>query len=607
MSDTQGFDIEVPVLVVGAGPAGLAATLLLHQYGVKALTVTRYGWTANSPRAHFQNQRTIEILRELGLEQEVVATGMPDHLAQNFVWASSLAGTEFARLPHYTVTRRDEYRRASPCPVSNIPQHMLEPILARAAKARGASIRWKHELLDLSQDAEGATARIRNRVSGRDLVVRAQYVIGADGGRSRVAEAVGITHTGPAGWAAAINVWFRADLTAYCAHRPGILYLLNRPGGSFWIGSGIFINVRPWNEWVLSFMYDPRMGEPDLAEAALLARVRDLVGNEELGVELLGASSWQMNAQVADKMSEGRVFIAGDAAHRHPPTNALGSYTSIQDAYNLVWKLKLVLEGLAPPALLDSYNLERRPVAQQVIDRTMQSVREHGSIGAAIGFAPDQTEAEGWKEYAKLSDPGEMGRERRQALSGAIDLLQYQCCTHGVEMGVRYGEGAMVAEADSLEARDSWRERQLVYVPTTAPGAHLPHAWLEREGKALSTIDLVGGGRFALVVGHDHLAWLQAAEQIHAEFGFDLPVYSIGRGLMYEDVWREWANVRGVDDSGCLLVRPDKVVGWRCLTAPEDASGSLRAALRQILNSQSVGTPAKGVGEAAVPVVLASA
>lgn len=587
--ESQAFDLRVPVLVVGAGPAGLAATLLLQRYGVKALTVTRYGWTANSPRAHYQNQRTLEILRELGLEQEVMATGTPDELMQNFVWASSLAGTEFARLPHYSVSRRDEYWRASPCRSSNIAQHLLEPILARAAMARGAAMRWNHELLDLAQDADGVTARIRDRVTDRVLVVRAQYVIGADGARSRVAEAAGITHTGTAGWAAAINVWFRADLTRYCAHRPGILYSINRPGGNFWIGSGIFVNVRPWTEWILSFMYDPKHGEPDLRKDVLLGRVRDLVGDSKLDVELMGSYTWQMNAQVADRMSAGRVFIAGDAAHRHPPTNALGSNTSIQDAYNLVWKLKYALEGFADPALLDTYNLERQPVAQQVIDRSMQSVTEHGSVAAAIGFTSEQTEEEGWAAYQELSLPDETGRKKREALAQAVEMLQYQCCTHGVELGVRYGEGAMVAEEDSIEQRDNWRERQLVYTPSTAPGAYLPHAWLERDGKAFSTLDIVGGGRFTLIVGHESAAWLSAVQQISLQRSLHVTVCSIGAGLMYADVWLHWRRLCEIDDGGCLLVRPDKVVAWRSKSMPANAEEALLTALREVLGSSAAG------------------
>ncbi|MDR3468332.1 MAG: FAD-dependent monooxygenase [Xanthobacteraceae bacterium] len=580
---SPSFEADVPVLVVGAGPAGLTAALLLQRLGVPALTVSRYGWTANSPRAHYQNQRSIEILRELGLEHDVMsAGGLHDDLMQNVVWASSLSGTEFARLPTYMAARRDEYIGASPCRSANIAQHLLEPIMAQAAMARGARIRWGHELTGLSQDADGVVADLVDRSSGRAYKVRARYLIGADGARSRVAEAAGISHAGPAGWAAAVNVWFRADLSRYCAHRPGFLYWINRPGVDFWIGSGAFVNVQPWDEWVLSFMYDPSQGEPDLSETALASRIRDLAGDNELNVEILSANPWLMNAQVAERMAQGRVFIVGDAAHRHPPSGALGSNTSMQDAYNLVWKLKLVLDGTAGPALLDSYDGERRQVAGEIVDRSMQSARELGAIAGAIGFTPQQSEAEGWAAWRDVTEATAVGRGKREALRKAVALQQYHFCGHGVELGVRYAAGAFVPDHGAA-AVDDGRDPQIHYHPTTSPGAHLPHAWLEQGGRICSTLDLAGNGRFALLAGHGHAAWRDAAEAVRAEFGLPLLVCPIGTGLAYADPVSAWAELRGVDDDGAILVRPDNVVAWRSRSRPDDPRAALRAALVRVL------------------------
>ena len=582
-SPTADYDIEVPVLIVGAGPAGLTATLLLHRLGVEALTVTRYRWTANTPRAHYQNQRAIEVMRELGLEDEVIEQGTSDDLMRNYVWASSLAGVEFARLPTYMASRRDEYAEASPCRSSNIPQHILEPILAQAAMKRGAPIRWHHEFVGMQGDAEGVTAEVLDRSTGKTLRIRARCLLGADGGRSKVAELAGIPFTGPSGFATAVNVWFRADLTPYCAHRPGVLYIINRPGNKFWNGSGIFVIVKPWNEWVLSFMYDPAHGTPDTSEAAMIEKVRDLTGDPHLQVTILAASQWQMNAQVADTMVAGRVFLAGDAAHRHPPTNGLGSNTSIQDAYNLAWKLKLVLDRAAGPGLLQTYNQERRPVAQQVIDRSMQSIQELAAIAAAIGFSGEQTEAEGWQAYAEVSAPTPVGKSKREALRKAIDLQQFHMCSHGVELGFRYGAGAIVPEPDSLAIRDSWRDRQLVYEPSTAPGAHLPHAWLEHNGKAISTLDLAGYGSFLLIVGHEGAPWKLAAEHAASHFHIPLVTAAIGFGLDYLDTTGRWQTLREVGDGGCLLVRPDKFIAWRSLNMPADPQQALTDTFAHIL------------------------
>ena len=599
LNGDRQFDIKVDVLVVGAGPAGLAATLLLQQAGVDALTVTRYTWTANSPRASYANQRSVELFRSLGLEKDIMAAAVPEELMNGYVWASSLTGTEFARMQHYTATRRDEYLDSSPCRSAHISQHRMEPILARAAMARGARIRWNHQLVDLVQDAAGVTSRVLDRQTGKELTIRSKYVIGADGARSRVAETVGITHTGPAGWATAVNVWFDADLTSYCHNRSSILYIINRPGGRFWLGSGILVNFMPFTEWLMSFMYDPKQGEPDLSEAAMITKIRDLVGDEKLQVQLRTVSPWQMNAQMADQMAVGRVFIAGDAAHRHPPTNGLGSNTSMQDAYNLVWKLKLVLQGLAGADLLDSYDKERQPVGQQVIDRSMMSVAELGAIAAAIGFSADQTEEEGWQAFAEVSEPGVTGEAKRDALEKAIQLQEYHCCAHGVEMGFRYAQGAMLPEVGSFEARDSWRERQLVYEPSSAPGAHLPHAWLERDGQKLSTLDLANNEKFVLICGHAGQVWQKLAGEVQKEFGIDCLPCAIGIGLPYADTTGTWRRLREIGDSGCLLVRPDNVIAWRCFSAPENPGESLRQAIREVLclDHKKVLAPEEAAGE----------
>lgn len=385
---------------------------------------------------------------------------------------------------------------------------------------------------------------------------------------------------------------FRADLSRYCAHHPGILYWINRPGSDFWIGSGAFMNVSPWDEWVMSFMYDPAHGEPDLSPGALARRVRDLVGDDALNVEILSANPWLMNAQVAERMSRGRVFIAGDAAHRHPPSGAFGSNTSMQDAYNLVWKLKLTLDGVAGPALLESYDTERRQIAHEIVDRSMQSARELGAIAAAIGFTPQQSTEEGWAAWRDLCEPTPAGRTKRDALRKAIALQQYHFSAHGIELGVRYAGGAFVPDRDAV-AEEFRRDPQIHYHPTTVPGAHIAHAWLEHDGKPCSTLDLAGNGRFAVFAGHDHGRWRDAAAAVGAELGLPLTVFPVGVGLDYSDPFGTFADLRGVDDGGCILVRPDKVVAWRCRSQPDDPRAMLRMALSRVLGREPGNTPSE--------------
>lgn len=576
--------IEVPVLIVGGGPSGLTASLLLSRYGIRNLLVNKYRWTANSPRAHITNQRTMEVFRDAGVEAQVVAAASPYELMANNVWATSFSGRELGRLLTWgnAIERKSDYELASPSAMCNIPQHLMEPILANEALRAGSEMRFNNELLDFTQDGEGVTARILDRGTGREFTVRAQYMIGADGARSRVMELLGIPLEGEMGLGCAVNVWLRADLRRYCESRPGVLYWMVQPGNDYWVGSGTFICVRPWNEWVMLFMYDPAQGEPDLSEAAVIERARRVIGDADIPVEILATSKWQINHVVAQRYAEGRVFCCGDAVHRHPPANGLGTNTSVQDAYNLAWKLALVLKGQAGPGLLDSYSAERQPVGRQVVDRAMESVRNMLPISNALGFKPGQSEAEGWNSLHELSADSPLGRERRAALEKAIQLQHYQFSCHGVELGQRYRSGAVLA--DGSEEPAYTRDRELYYHPTTWPGAHLPHAWLhDTAGRKLSTLDLCGQGRLTLLTGHGGDAWCRAAETLGRELGIDLAVRRIGLGLDYEDSYGDWARLREIDEDGCLLVRPDQHVAWRSQGAAVDAEAVLLGAVRAVL------------------------
>ncbi|WAB90167.1 FAD-dependent monooxygenase [Pseudomonas citronellolis] len=576
--------IEVPVLIVGGGPSGLTASLLLSRYGIRNLLVNKYRWTANSPRAHITNQRTMEVFRDAGVEAQVVAAASPHELMANNVWATSFSGRELGRLLTWgnAIERKSDYELASPSAMCNIPQHLMEPILANEALRAGSEMRFNNELLDFTQDEEGVTARILDRGTGREITVRAQYMIGADGARSRVMELLGIPLEGEMGLGCAVNVWLRADLRRYCESRPGVLYWMVQPGNDYWVGSGTFICVRPWNEWVMLFMYDPAQGEPDLSEAAVIERARRVIGDADIPVEILATSKWQINHVVAQRYAEGRVFCCGDAVHRHPPANGLGTNTSVQDAYNLAWKLALVLKGQAGPGLLDSYCAERQPVGRQVVDRAMESVRNMLPISNALGFKPGQSEAEGWNSLHELSADSPLGRERRAALEKAIQLQHYQFNCHGVELGQRYRSGAVLA--DGSEEPAYTRDRELYYHPTTWPGAHLPHAWLhDTAGRKLSTLDLCGQGRLTLLTGHGGDAWCRAAETLGRELGIDLAVRRIGLGLDYEDSYGDWARLREIDEDGCLLVRPDQHVAWRSQGAAADAEAVLLGAVKAVL------------------------
>lgn len=347
---------EVPVLIVGGGPAGLVSALALSRYGVDYVLVDRHPGTAHTPRAHIVNQRTVEILRHLGIEDRFHAVAMPQELMANNLWVTSLAGQEIIRTETWgtSARRAGEYRAASPCPMANCPQTVFEPMLVDAIRDAGGDLRFHHELETFAQDDEGVTSTVRNRETGELLTVRSRYLIGADGARSQILGLAGLSIDGAAGLGHAANVWFEADLSRHLTHRPGVLVWNLMPGPYLPLRLGTLICHKPFTEFVLVFPYDPEQEDIELTPDDLKQKVRAAIGDDGIEVTIKGLAGWQVNAQVASVYSAGRVFCMGDAVHRHPPTNGLGLNMSAADAYNLAWKLALVLDGRAGPGLLET-------------------------------------------------------------------------------------------------------------------------------------------------------------------------------------------------------------------------------------------------------------
>ncbi len=581
-------DITTDVLIVGTGPAGSATAALLATYGVENMVINRYRWLANTPRAHITNQRTMEVLRDLGREVEDEAylfATQQDLMGEN-VFCTSLAGEEIGRLKTWGKhpLSRAEHQLSSPSQMNDLPQTFMEPLLFKTACSRGTQARMSTEYVGHAQDAEGVTTTVRDRLTGKDVTIRSKFLVGADGGNSKVAADLGLPFEGKMGVAGSMNIHFKADLSKHVAHRPSVLYWVLQPGSNVGgIGMGLVRMIRPWNEWLIVWGYDINQPEPKVDAAMATKVARDLVGDPQLEIELLSVSTWTNNDMYATNMSKGRVFCMGDATHRHPPSNGLGSNTSIQDAFNLSWKLAAVLKGQAGPRLLDSFDTERAPIAKQIVTRANKSIGEFGPIFKALGLLDSIDPVKMQQNMDARVENTPAAEAQREAIREAIAYKVYEFDAHGVEMNQRYKSNAVLAD-DAVEPAFT-KDPELHYQWTTYPGARLPHAWVfDDRGEKASTLDLTGKGRFTVLTGIGGQGWIDAAKNVGKEFGLDISAHAIGPRQHWQDYTGDWARAREVRDSGIVLVRPDQHVAWRRETIAADPETELRRVLKAILD-----------------------
>jgi len=578
---------ETDVLVVGSGPAGASAALFLASYGTSTLMITKYSRLSDSPRAHITNQRTMETMRDMGIEDVLMREATPWEYMGNTTFCTSLAGEELGRIPSWgtDTARHADYELQSPCTMLDAPQTITEPILVKAAQERGARIRFDTEYLSHTQDETGVTSTVRDRLTGAEYTIRSRYLIGADGARSKVAADAGLPFEGPGATGGAMNIVIEADLSRFVAHRPSVLYWMLQPGAEReGVGLGVLRMIKPWHEWMLMWGYEVAVGPPQFTDDFIRELAVKLVGTEDFEMKVKSYAPWTVNHQFARTIARGRVFCAGDAVHRHPPTNGLGSNTSIQDSYNLAWKLAHVVAGTAAPALLESYGAERAPIARQIVERANQSIVDTGKILTALDLTDTTDVARLDRQLALRKEPGPAGEKVRAALREAIAYKAYEFDAHGVEHNQRYASAAVVPDGTPMP--EYQRDPELYAQPTTWPGAKLPHTWVTRGGRRVSTLDLAGHGRFALVTGIGGQPWLDAAAELGADLGLAITPVLIGPGQPYEDPYGTWAALREIDDGGVLLVRPDLYVAARHLAAPaspEQARDWLAATLSSVL------------------------
>ncbi|MFN8594086.1 MAG: FAD-dependent monooxygenase [Thermomicrobiales bacterium] len=535
------IDEVAPVLIIGGGLSGLATALFLAAQGVQPMLVEKHPALLTHPRARGFTQRSVEIFRQIGLEPAIREASFAggDAFRWVAVTAETLAGE------HHPVVEAEDTMETltalSPAPFAPIDQDRLEIILRTRAADLGADIRFATELVSFSNQDDAVTARLRDRQSGREYTVRARYLVAADGWDSPIRARLGIPVDGPGPFFHILTAMIDADLNPALAGREISIAYLNQPRR----GTVLMAHDQIGKRWVFATGYAPDHGESatDVDDARIGDMVRDAAGLSDTPVTLrpqipgtdLKVLGFAIGAQVARDYRSGNVFLVGDAAHIVPPTGGLGANTGIQDAHHLAWKLALVLDGRANPALLDTYHAERHPVGAFTMGQSL------ARWASRVGAGPDESTPE---------------------------IMSYAAVT----FGYRYRSTAVDgASADALALSPSGLNGQ--------PGTRAPHLWLCKGREPVSTIDLFGHD-FVLLAGRAGHAWTNA---VATNTLGAVTAYRIGDDSEVSDPSGAWEAAYGISPAGAVLVRPDGFVAWREHGYVDDPVSTLRGALQRIL------------------------
>lgn len=530
------------VLIIGAGAAGLSASALLAHHGAETLLIEKRREIFVYPKARNLTFRSLEILRELGVGDEVNAVA--EHI-------SSMVGKTTLRSDQATELLDTDFfpsaNGLSPEPFGKYcPQSRLEPILLAEARRRGSDVRYGVELESFTSDETGVVATVRDLDSGGLSEVRADYLIAADGTHSPVRKQLGISTSGFGQLPIfVVFIYFRAPWRQFV---PGLgdgdAVKIENPDVT-----GLFV-VAQGDLGVFMTTYLPSHGET--IDQFTRERCREMLlkaVGAPIDVEIVDVAPWQPYEQVADEFRCGRVFLLGDSAHTMPPFKGGGANTAIQSAHNLAWKLAAVLRGTAGRELLDTYHAERHPVARFSARQSLT-----GPTAELLPFGDDRPRL-----------PAEEERPMFYMIAG-----------------YRYRSAAVVsdeappADPDVVALVDGEQLRG-------EPGTRVPHAWVERNGTRMSTLDLLGTG-FTLFSGTAGTPWVGAADAVSESLGVPIDVYRVGRDADVRDVEGGWERLTGLPPDGAILVRPDDFVAWRSDALPASPEPELRHVLCQILD-----------------------
>jgi 2-polyprenyl-6-methoxyphenol hydroxylase-like FAD-dependent oxidoreductase len=580
------------VLIVGAGPAGATAALLLAEHGIDTLVIEQRVAPSTHPAAHVLSTRTLEIFRGLGLEHDVRRLSSRIYELRDIIYATSLTGPELGRITIYDPesTEAQLLQTLSPTRAVNLSQHVLGPLLwerLQACKRVEFQRGWVYQ--SHRETGDGVEVRVTGPDGADEWAATGRYLIAADGAGSPIRRTCGLQMRGPV-LQQVISVHFTADLRAYLWSRRAPVILTCNPRAP-----GILIVHSSPGDFVFQSPYFPPVQRlQDFTADDCRRRIRDAVGQRDLAVDIHSVQSWAMTAQVVDRYRVGRIFLIGDAAHRFPPTGGLGLNTGVHDAHNLAWKLAWEISARAPANLLDTYEAERRPIGIANTEHSVKNFDGLMDVYAALGLprfgvralqalaesqpmAAIPRPASRWavttlmtvamQRIGRVTSRGRIGARLRDRVQEVIAHQGGHFRTWGLDLGVHYGRGFL----DEGDISDDVVNVEF-YTPVVRVGGRLPHAWVQYNGARVSTLDLPARETLTVLAASQHKSsWRDAQTAV----GHPLTVIGV-------DLAACSGPLRPLAAGQALLLRPDAHIAAVLDPSRNGYADALGAALDQL-------------------------